>query len=172
MKWVVMMVLTVVCAIVQMTVPPIAMLGGAKAPVMFCLVLYYALEHDTAVLVSVALLAGMLQDALGLTPLGLSTLCFCAVGVVAGGFRRLVLSDSAVIAAVFGFAGCMVATLCSYALLVRDGLVGWTVWTALWKSTGTGLLGAVLAPPLFALTGGIDRRLGNVRLKREIHGID
>ena len=172
MKWVVMIVLTLFGAAVQMTVPPIALLGGAKTPVLFCLVLYYALEHDTALLMTAALLAGLLQDALGPMPLGISTLCFCMVGGVAGGFKRLVLSDSAVVAAIFGFAGWLAVTFCSYLLLRHDGMLGWSALSALWKSAGTGLLGAVVAPVLFSVTGGIDRRLGNVRMKREIHGIE
>jgi len=172
MKWIVMALFSLLAAVVQSAAPPVPALGGAKAPLLFCVVLYYSLEHDPAVMLSAATLAGLLQDSLSPAAPGLSVLCFLAVGLVAGRFRRLVQPESIVIAVLFGFAGCAAATVLSYIIFRRGGAPAWPLWNVMLKAAGTGLLGALAAPAVFAAAGGIDRRLGNVRIKREIHEFD
>jgi rod shape-determining protein MreD len=163
---------SLLAAVVQAAVPPVPALGGAKLPLLFCVVLYYSLEHDTGVMLSAATAAGLLQDSLSPAAPGYSVLCFAAMGLASGRFRRLVQSESAVIAVLFGFAGCAAATLLSYCVLRRGGAPAWSLWNVTLKAAGTGLLGALAAPALFAAAGCLDRRLGNVRIKREIHGFD
>jgi rod shape-determining protein MreD len=172
MIWPVMLILALFSAVLQMVVPPLAVLGSAKLPFLVCLVLYYALAHDSMAMLFSCLVTGILQDSLSPLPMGTSVLCFCAVGLPAGWFRRLVNADSPEVAAAFGFAGCTVATVVSYLLLRHSGLLAVPFWNAMWKSLCTGFLGAVMAPVVFKLVGVLDRLLGNMRIKREVHGFD
>jgi hypothetical protein len=64
-------------------------LGYAHAPLLLGLVLYYALTHDLFFLLTACFLAGILQDSLGLIPLGYSAFCFCVVGLVVIRSREL-----------------------------------------------------------------------------------
>jgi rod shape-determining protein MreD len=172
MRWLVMIFVVIAGAIIQMFVPPIVLLGQAKVPFLVALVIYYALSHDTDYMLVAAFLAGLLQDVMSPIPLGYSSFCFCVIGLVAGRFRNIVMTESLLPAVLFGASAAMVAVLASYLLLVKDQLVSCTFWWLLLKLTGAGILGGVCAPAVFWLVGRLDLMVGNVMTTEETVVLD
>jgi rod shape-determining protein MreD len=172
MRWLVMIFVVIGGAIIQMFIPPVVLFGQAKVPFLVALVVYYALCHDTDYMLVAAFLAGLLQDVMSPIPLGYSSFCFCVIGLVAGRFRNVVMTESLLPAVLFGASAAMVAVLASYLLLVKDQLVSCTFWWLLLKLIGAGILGAVCAPVVFALIGRLDRMVGNVMTKEETVVLD
>jgi rod shape-determining protein MreD len=158
-------------ALVQMAVPPVALLGLAKVPVLLGVALYYALTRPAGVALGAAFLAGLLQDALSPVPLGHSAFCFVLAAALAGRFRRTVLADAAVTAALFGALAAAATTLASYGLLARAGLTSWPAGRLLVKGLGTGMLGALVTPAVFAAVRRLDGRVGLAPEAREYDGL-
>ena len=110
-----------------------------------------------------AIFAGLLQDALGMIPLGYSSFCFCIVALVVSKFKELVFVREQVTHMLFGALASGAVTLALYELLATTGLVTLAPgWTAL-KVAGSMFLGGILAPLEFELVAGLDRMLGNTQ---------
>ena len=135
----------------QILVPPCALLAQAKAPLLLGIVIYYAMAQRRGLMLFAAIAAGLIQDALTLTPLGYSVLLFCVFGLLINRFRDSVFPPSVPTAAAAGLALGMVVTLATY-LMLRAGsepLVLIPAGRAVWRAVGTGLLGLLFAPLIF-----------------------
>ena len=155
-------------AVLQVTVPPHALLGQAKCPFLLSVVVYYSLTRDGRVMLTAAVAAGFLQDALSPIPLGYSACCFALAGWLCGRFRHTVLTDSVVTQVFFGVVSGVAVTLCIYLLLLRADLLAVPFRWALLKAAGSGTLGAVCVPAVFMVTGRLDRLVGNVASVRDV----
>lgn len=149
-------------AVLQAVFPTWRWLGHAHVPVLLGVVLYYALEHSRGMMLQAAVLAGLLQDALGMIPLGYSSFCFIVVAVIASKFKDIVFVHELVTHMLFGALCSAGVTLALYGLLSREDLVALGFGWALWKTAGSLLLGAILVPLTFELLEAADRMLGNV----------
>lgn len=149
-------------AVLQAVFPTWAWLGHAHAPILMGVVLYYALAHSMGATLAAAIVGGLLQDALGMIPLGYSSFCFCLVALLAGKFRDIVFVHERVTHVLFGALAGGGVTLLLYILLGKDGLVALRPGWAALKTGGSVLLGAVLVPFEFELLGAVDRMLGNL----------
>ena len=156
----------------QTLLPPCAFLGQAKFPFLMAVVLYYALNRETYVMLVAALCAGLLQDALSYMPLGYSVCCFSVVGWIAGRFRKLVLTESLVTPVFFGGAGGTVVVLVIYVLLARDGAVSYPPGAVAVKVIGAGILGMISTPVLFLVARKLDLIVGNVDVRESMYGIN
>lgn len=156
--------------VAQMVSPAFALLGQAKPPVLLCIVLYYALHREVDAMFIAGVAAGLLQDALSPVPLGYSSVCFCLLGWITSRFRTLVMTENHLTSALFGAAGGAAGTFLLYLLLLREHTFACSFWRAVWRSTGTGLLGAVAAPVILSVSAVLDRAVGNTRVRRGIHG--
>ncbi|MCK5850883.1 MAG: hypothetical protein KAH23_08205 [Kiritimatiellae bacterium] len=173
MTLVVMVFVVAVSALLQITLPSFALLGSVKFPFLLAVVLYYAMNRDTVPMLAAALLAGLLQDILTpMMPLGYSVFCFCVVGWVVGLFRRLVLTDSPVICAVYGSLSGLVAMLFMYFLLLRAGLIVCPVRRVILKAVASGMLAAVCVPIVFVVAARLDGILGNIQVRESIDGLE
>ena len=156
-----MFMAVIVGAIVQAVCPTFRWLGQANAPILLGLVLYYALAHSRGTMLQAAIFAGLLQDALGIIPLGYSSFCFCIAALVVSKFKEVVFAHKLVTHMLFGALASGAVTLALYGLLATAGLVtlapGWTVL----KIAGSMFLGAILVPFEFELVAELDRMLGN-----------
>lgn len=161
MTWIVMAIVFAAATIVESMVPPVALLGQAKLPLLLSVVLYYALHRSTTVMGVAALAAGILYDTLSPVPLGSSLLFFVVAGWVAGRFRGLVMIDSAVTGFFFGAAAGLGITLLQGALLLRGGLMSIPPSMVLVKAAGTALLGGCCTPAASFAIGKLDRMAGN-----------
>jgi rod shape-determining protein MreD len=130
---------------------------------LFSVCLYYALHTGGRFALAVAILAGLAQDALGLTPLGCSSAVFCAVCLLAARFRDLIFIQEGLTHVLLGATGAALVSLILYLLLIQgDYTVVRPSWLLL-KLLGRLLLGSVTVPLVFHVLGGLDRRLGTAR---------
>lgn len=167
MTIVVMVFVTYCAAVLQSVVPASGLLGQSKVPFLLMTVLYYSLTRERGMLLMVAVLAGLFQDALSLIPLGYSSLCFCIVGVVARQFKEVVFTDSLVTAGFFGAVAAGVQTALFGVMLRSAGLIAEPVWLIGWRIVGTALLGMVFTPIAFLAAGSLERMLGNASPGRD-----
>lgn len=146
----------------QILIPPCALLAQAKAPLLLGIVIYYAMAQRHGLMLCAAIGAGLLQDALTLTPLGYSVLLFCGFGVLINRFRNVMFPPSVPTAAALGLALGIVTTFAMY-LLLRAGakpLVMMSVRHAAWRALGTGLLGLIVAPLIFLIAVKLEQLAG------------
>jgi len=161
MYFMMLMVMVMIGAtLLQALLPGWAVLGHARYPVLLGVVLYYALNHKLWIVIATAFMAGMLQDGLGMVPLGYSSLLFCAVALVAGRYRQLVLSDAVITALFFGGISSFVVSLLLYLLLRSGGFVSCSGTTAVVRIFGSGLLGTITVPLVFICMKLLHRSLG------------
>lgn len=158
-----MVLLLVLSAVLQTQLSGLTLLADAKAPILLCLTLYYALCRAPSVTLVCAFAAGLLQDLLSPLPIGCSVAIFCLAGGVISSFRGVLQSDSVVTQLFFGGVTGLVVEFAVFALLKAMGLVTCPWGWALIKITGTGLLALLIAPPVCLTAGACDRLVGNVR---------
>ena len=172
MTWVVMMVMVLCGVTAQCLFPALAMLGQAKPPFLLAIVLYYALNRTPNTVLLAGLLAGLAHDALTAVPLGYSSLIFVLVGLAAGRFRQLVLSESRVTAGFFGVVGALVAHVALYAILAHSGAVWWPLGRLTVRLLAGAGLAALATPLTFAAAHRFDQWVGNIEVREVIDGIE
>lgn len=168
MTYVVMTFLVLVAGVTQTLLPPLAFLGQAKWPLLMGVVVYYALHRDSGVMLTAAVLAGVVQDALSPVPLGTTSACFCVGGWLMGRFRSVVVTEAVVTPAFFGGLGGCAFTAVMYGLLVGQGRLGLPPGGALLKTLGTGVLAAIGTPVVFVVGLRLDRLVGNIEAKEVV----
>ena len=164
MSLVIMAVALLVSAVAQQMLPGLTLLGQAKAPLVLSVVLYYALHRPLALLMTAAIVGGVLCDSLEALPMGYSTAVFCVLGIIAWFYRNVVFSARGVTHMVFGLLAGLGLTFGLYAILLisEESLRQVALpWIAL-KAIGTALLGMILAPIVFAILERLDRLTGNI----------
>lgn len=152
-----------IATVTQHVLPGLPLLGQAKAPLVLCIVLYYALHRSLALLLTAAIAGGVLCDSLEALPTGYSVVTFCVLGTITWLCRDAVFSARLTHMAVGLLAGLgMTFSLYGLLLISAEGLrqVSW-LWI-IWKACGTALLGMILAPIIFASLTGLDRLTGNI----------
>ena len=163
------MVITLLgAALMQTLMPAYAFLGQARFPFLLAVVLYYALNHDAAVMLTAAFLAGLLQDTLGQTPLGYTAFCFCVAGWITSRFSRTVLIESLVTPAFFGGVAAVIVTVVTSVLLLSRGAVSFSPGWLLLKTLGSGFLGMICTPAVFLMVRTLDVHVGNIEVREEV----
>jgi len=148
-----------VALLLQAHLPGITLLGGARWPVLCSLVLYYALNHHGVAGAVCAFACGLLIDSLSLVPLGYSGLLLCLMALSAGACRKHVLPEAMVTASVFGGLGAGLYALVLYAMLANQGVQGVSLGVVVARIAGSGVLGAITAPPVFFVLARLHRAL-------------
>ncbi len=166
MFWMLMTLVLLSALLLQAQLPGIALLGGARWPVLSCVVLYYALNHRRTAGLMAGLAGGLLLDMLSFVPAGYSVLVFCVMAMVAGRYRRLVLPEASVTAAFFGALSGLLYSALLYALLATGGLRGCPPVLVLARILGSLLMGGVTGPVVFLVLSGLHRGL-NLEDKEE-----
>jgi rod shape-determining protein MreD len=168
MRWIPLVAMLCLTALVQSLIPPLRPLGHVKPPLLLCLALYVAVRRERRILAAVAAAAGLLQDSLGHTPLGWSSLLFLAVCWPAALLGDLIMTETAAAQAVLGAIFSGVAAMLFGTALTWTGAADFSLGAVLGKSAGYALLGGLCAPLVFCMTGRADRAVGNVRQKKEV----
>lgn len=145
-------------AALQALIPPWGALG--QVPVLLGLVLYYALGPAPGLMWIAAVLAGLLQDALGQIPLGYSSFCFCLVALGVSGIRGEVFEHEVLMHSIVGALAAIGGTLVLSILLIRERAVLLSGSHLALKLLGSLLLGAFVVPMVYAVMRRIDRMLG------------
>lgn len=170
MTLLVMMLALLMGAAFQALLPGWTWLGGAQPPILLALVLFYAFAHRRGWMLCCALVAGLLQDALGQVPLGFSCFCFCLAGLAAQRYREDVVEDAFLAQMVFGGLAAGATTGLLYVLLLHTDAITVPPALALRKIFGTALLGALLTPLAFRAVISLERQLGERPALKPEHG--
>lgn len=162
MNGLVMAFLLIAAALLQAVSPAAVLLGQARWPALAAVVVYYALARERRDWLWAAVLAGLIQDGMGLIPFGYSSFAFCLLAVSIARFRDVVFVHEAVTHMLFG--GWMAAgsTLILYLLLTSTGLIALSVGQGLHKVAGAALLGVIVTPLTFYGCARMDQLLGLV----------
>ena len=160
MNLLVMFFVTFVAALMQAVLPAWIVMGQAKVPALAALVVYYALARERREMLVAAILAGLVQDGLGLIPFGYSPFAFCLMGLLIARFKELVFVHETLTHMLFGLLMGAGSVMVIYLLLVSTGLIDLPVATALLKASGTALLGAIATPLIFLGCARMDRLMG------------
>jgi len=156
----------VLCAVVQAMLPSWNTMGQAKVPLLLGASLYYALNYNRRDMARAALLAGLLQDALGMMPLGYSSICFCIVGLITTRFKDLIFAQQLVTHALLGGLSAAAVTFMLYIMMVSMGLIESSLGWLMMKAIGAGLLGALFVPLVCRVFARMDDLLGNLEYRR------
>ena len=106
------------------------------------------------------MLAGLLEDTVGLMPLGYSTLCFCVIALVVWSYREIVMARQTTTHIALGMLANCAVMLLSYMLLAKDDLIGIGVWAFLSKLFFAALFGAFVVPVVFRILESVDQMVG------------
>jgi rod shape-determining protein MreD len=154
-----MLVMMLLGGAIQSVLPTAPWLGEIRPPVLLCLTVYYALTRKDPPLVAAGI-AGLIQDALGPVPLGVSSLCFCGVALLIHRQRDAVFSGTGVSHLVFGALAAALATTGLYLLLAAGGTFHLPLSRVLLKIAGATLLGGALTPFVYNRMERLDRLMG------------
>ena len=149
-------------AVLQAVSPMWALFGQVKLPILFGVVTYYALTRERRLFLAAGLFAGIVQDALGQSPLGYSSFAFMAVGWAIHRYRELVFVHEGLTHVLIGGLGYTAVTGLLFVLLGAGGEIEPRAgWVAL-RCFGALVLGMVVIPLVFRLVAGLDRLVGNL----------
>ena len=168
MTFILMTLLLTAAAITQTMLPAYAILGEIKIPILLSFIIYYSLNRNVQTMLIAALVAGILQDSLSLSPLGYSSAIFVFVGWVMSRYRGLVVADSFMTPIVFGAISGMAVTLMQALLLAHSGAINMAPFWILLRILGSGFLCALVTPVVFLLTKMLDRAIGNIDIRENL----
>ncbi|MEM7393547.1 MAG: rod shape-determining protein MreD [Verrucomicrobiota bacterium] len=165
MSHLIMLFSLTLAAVAQAVIPSLPWMAMTKFPFILGVVMYYALTRDRHTMLRVAFIGGLFQDALGHTPLGASSLCFCVLTGVVNHYRDLIYVRHVITHILYGGLVNLTSTLFLYLILETDGylLTGYR-WLMLRLGCST-LLGALTLPVVFHLTESLERRLGSTQAR-------
>jgi rod shape-determining protein MreD len=159
-----MLLALMLSAVLEAILPVWGAAGRASMPIVLAVVLYYALYYPPSYLWTAAILGGLLQDSLGLVPLGYSAVGFCVVALIATHFREVMFVHEFWSHVWIGAFGALLSTCWLSLLLKSSGLLGAALgWLAV-RWIGAFVLGAFCVPAVMALMAAVDQTLGNVRM--------
>jgi rod shape-determining protein MreD len=157
-----MLFMVLAAGLLQDLVPTTALLGEVKVPLLLGVTLYYAItERGTAIVMTTAVLAGILQDSLSLVPLGFSSFLFGCLGL---GVQRLPSHivnrrwQSALVLGGLGYA--------LYIILMQNMLVAGTdfvpgpAWWFWVRVVVAAIMGGAITPLVWRLAGHLEELLG------------
>jgi rod shape-determining protein MreD len=156
----VMIFILVCAAVLQAILPTWTVLGNAVFPILPGLVFYYALTRPSNIALCAAMIAGLLQDAMCMVPLGYSAFCFSLVSLLISKFREEILIVDWSMHFIFGAITNAAITLALYLLLLIGNFVHISMFTLVMKLSASLLLGALVIPIIFKIVFFLDCRLG------------
>lgn len=162
MNLLVMLTLTMIAALIQAVVPSSPALGQAKIPALAAIVVYYALARERRDLLMVVIIAGFVQDGMGLIPFGYSPVAFGVMGFMISKCKEIVFVHEVLTHMLFGVLVAAGTTCVLFILLTSTSLIDLHVSQAFHKIAGSALLGAVTTPLVFRGCAHLDRLMGLV----------
>ena len=155
------MIFLLVCgSVLQAVIPTGPAMGQVRLPVLLGLVIYYSLLKSRRTALSAALLAGVLQDALSMIPLGFSSFCFILTAWVINNWREEVFTRHWLTHMLMGLAVVPANLLVLSLLLTQSRLLilpGAGLVLKLWGSVVTG---AIFVPLVCRTAETLEIKLG------------
>ncbi|MCX7819081.1 MAG: rod shape-determining protein MreD [Kiritimatiellae bacterium] len=146
--------------VLQAVMPAPAMAGQTPIPLLVALVVHYALTRRRPFALAVAVAAGLVQDALGLVPLGVSSAAFAVVALLAGRYREEVFEFRTATHVAIGAIAAPAATLLTALLLAALGQLSVGSLQVLLKLAGAAVLGAFVTPVVAESAARFERHIG------------
>lgn len=161
MSGAVMVLVLLLATLLQSAIPAAPWLASSKVPLLLAVVLYYALTHRRGMFLTVAILAGVIQDSMSLMPVGSSALCFVALGLFVLESRGVLFRDSVPTVTALGAALGALTTAGLYVLL-RAGIdmAEVPLWWLMLKMGGNALLGGLVAPVVWVAARALEDHVG------------
>jgi len=156
-----MFFLVLAAGLLQDLVPTTALLGEVKVPLLMGVSLYYAMRRGTAIMMTAAVLAGILQDSLSLVPLGYSSFLFGLLGLGAQRLPSHIVSrawHSAMVLGGMGYA--LYIVLMQRMLAISTDFISGPVWWFWVRVVVAAVLGGAVTPLVWRLAGYLDELLG------------
>ncbi len=150
----------------QAVMPTAPWLGGMRAPLLLAIALHYSLTRDRGFALFAAILAGLLQDALGRTPLGVSSFVFGGAMLMVGRFRADLFRSASVTQATLGALTGAGVTLALWMLLALAGWVRLSAGQGIIRVLGVAVMGALTAPLAIRVAERLDEALGLIPADR------
>ncbi len=150
----------VCAAVLQALWPPWSVMGHSKPPIIMAVVLYTAMTKRWPVAGLTACFAGLMQDALGLMPLGLSSIAFLFFAGILNRYRQELFIDHGVTQWVCGGLGHMTVSLMVFLMLSFAGLIDRSVITLLLRLMGAFIQGGVTMLLVSHLMSTMEGKLG------------
>ena len=148
-------------AALQPVLPRLTWLGHAPFPLLAGLVVYYAFLRNQRWMLAAAMLAGLVEDLLGLMPVGCTSFGYVLAGSVCHYFRGMVMVRQWSTHALFGAMAAALTVLVNAGLLAAGGTYGGGPGWLLLRLLGEALAGAVATPLVFRAVEALDLMLGN-----------
>ena len=155
-------------SVVELLIPPVTLLGQAKFPCLFSVVLYYSIARNDREMILAAFFCGLMYDIMSSVPLGASIIILGVMGIICGRFRRYLIQESIYAPLLFGFITGFVVTFIYYLVLPKSDLGEWYMRRVWLKSIRTGALSLICTPVVFLVTGALDKLTGNVEVREQI----
>jgi len=137
---------------------------GAQIDLLPALVVYATLSTGLITMTLVAVLGGLLFDALSANPLGVSVLPLFLIGFVIYSQRELILRDQTFAQFVIGLCASAAAPVLTLMLLLTAGHAPLLRWSSLWQWIVMSVGGGVATPVFFALFDFFERALSYSRV--------
>ena len=160
MSYIVMLLVMVFGAVLQAVLPGWAVFGFGRWPVLFGIVVYYAMTRELEPFLRAAVLAGLFMDALGATPLGYSSFCFCLVGWLINRLRDQVFIQKGLTHAVFGSLGNLASNLLLALLMISGRHLTPIPGQLAQRCLSALILGALVVPIVFRLLAALEKQVG------------
>ena len=165
-----LLLLSLPVALLMELLLPIRLIGGwGFLPWMHGMMIYYALHQKLSVALVAALLGGLLVDCYTLGQPGVAVLLYGIVVYLADRFRRQIIPDAMITAAVFGVAASLGLGLLRLGMLWMDGHRGVTVVGVLAKLGFMACTGALFVPLVVWVMHAMHRALDLVASEGDQH---
>ena len=165
MTYLVLFFCLVAATILQALLPAWHYMGQAKPPLLLAVLLYYMLSRERGVMLTAALCAGLMQDALGLTPLGYSSFCYCLIGLALERFKDKIFGHQWMTHLLLGALTSFGFTALIYFMLISSGTLVMPFYSMLIKAIGTALLAVLVMPLCFRAVRHLEVKVGNIHLQ-------
>lgn len=132
--------------VLQAVLPTWAAAGQMPVPVLPALVVYYSLTRGRVRAFWIAVAAGLVQDALGIVPLGFSSCCFAVAALLLNRYREEVFEWEGLTHMILGGAAAAGTTLALGLLLGAAAGLDLPAGRILLKTLGAAALGVLTTP--------------------------
>jgi rod shape-determining protein MreD len=160
---VVVMLLAIIAGLMaEQSMPPAALAGFARPPLVMAVVAYCALNHSMPLLLLAAIAGGLLGDAVSALPLGITSLTLSVAGTILYFSRDYIFSERLSTSAFMGVVLGLVAPCVTFILLLILGNTPFCFQPQFifLKTAASAVYGAVVFPMVFFLLARLDLLIG------------
>jgi rod shape-determining protein MreD len=162
MRWLIMFLSLGAAVVLEQALPAWQLGGQTRPPVLLCVVMYYALNYSHIVALAIALLAGVLADAIAGLPLGSASLTFALLAVAVNRNRDFVFIHQWLTHMVLGAAASAAVILIMYIVLSLrlEQMRTITPAMVIHKMAGMAAQGMLLMPLIFMAMEAFEKMTG------------